>query len=293
MRPLLHELQIFGMLCFFLGMMACSLFEESIAEPWNESILSETHSNSEAEDVISHSKWNDVLSIIVTEQGRVEYPLLFKPKIKENFISYLKLLEAPIPKKLSRRAALSYWINAYNALTVRHVLRYPKLKSVATAVAGAERYHFFKQAVHLVAGKLRSLDEIEHRIIRPTFRDARVHVALNCASVSCPKLPVRAFTAQTVDLMLDQLSIDFVNDPSRNVVNKTHLELSNIFNWYREDFRVASGHHSSNLSSDLTGVREFIRRYSTLEQSPSAAMSFKPYDWSLNGPPPQSEWDEQ
>ena len=247
-------------------------------------------SSSTKDDIIPHHEWAFVLSQIVSPSGEVNYPALQKPSLKRVFVSYLKRLETSLPKHSEHYAALSYWLNAYNALTVRHVLRYPGLKSVATAVEGADRYAFFKERIHLVAGRLRSLDEIEHQIIRQLFKDPRVHVALNCASSSCPKLPQFAFHAKTVDKQLDDLARDFVNDSSRNEISNGKLHLSKIFKWYSEDFESSSLVPNQELALNHRGVRGFIKRYARFHISSSASISFKVYDWSLNGPAPTHIW---
>ena len=134
------------------------------------------------------------------KQDKVDYDQLKKSK---HFSTFIESLQNPLPPMISAHAELAYWINAYNALTIFHVLNYwPHISSVKTVVKGSEPYLFFKARVHKVAGRYRSLDDIEHSILRVKFADPRIHAALNCASISCPPLrikPVREGSTEPIE----------------------------------------------------------------------------------------------
>jgi hypothetical protein len=166
-------------------------------------------------------------------------------------------------------APLHAWLNAYNALVVRSVVaRYP-IRSVRD-VPG-----FFDRVRHRVAGRARTLDEIEHRVVRPRFRDARVHAALNCGARGCPALASRAFTASNLEASLDRLARAMVANDLHVRVRDGRIEHSEIFEWFRSDFERDAG-----------SVRAWMERYDArgkLANVPAdAPMTTRPYDWRLN-----------
>ena len=250
-------------------------------------------------DLISYEEWALLLSKLILPNGEINYLLLEQKKWQSTFNSFLEKIAHPLSQNPhtpppSKEALLAYWINAYNALTIRHVLRFPRLESVASAVHGKPRYTFFKQRVHRVNGKLYSLDDIEHEIIRKTFKDPRIHMALNCASTSCPPLPKKPFYARNLMATLDDLAVQFVNDPSRQHLTESRLNISKIFYWYHEDFATS---HDRQRKDQFAGVRDFITKYwrgslSVRQVINSKEIYFKPYDWSLSGPAPQVGWLE-
>ena len=165
---------------------------------------------------------------------------------------------------------LASWLNAYNAVVVKSVVdRYP-LASVRD-VPG-----FFDRARHRVGGRMRTLDDVEHRVIRARFPDARVHVALNCAARSCPPLHGRAFRQASLDATLDRLARGMVGSERHVRVRDGALEVSQLFEWFGDDFRRDGG----------GSVLGWIRRYaapgalSGLREEPT--VRFIPYDWRLN-----------
>lgn len=161
------------------------------------------------------------------------------------------------------------WLNAYNATVAKSVIaRYP-LRTVRD-VPG-----FFDRAQHRVAGRMRTLDQIENQIVRPRFRDARVHAALNCAARSCPALASRAFTAGNVEASLTRLARALVANEQHVRVRSGTLELSSIFTWFSADF-----------IRDAGSVRAWIARYDAtgkfVSVPTSAPTRERTYDWRLN-----------
>lgn len=161
------------------------------------------------------------------------------------------------------------WLDAYNAIVVKSIVaRYP-LRSVRD-VPG-----FFDRARHRVAGRERTLDEIENQIVRPRFRDARVHAALNCGARGCPALASRAFTAANVDAALDRLARAMVANDAHVRVREGRVEHSEIFEWFKADFERDAG-----------SVRAWLARYDARGKlanlPPDARLATRPYDWRLN-----------
>ena len=122
-----------------------------------------------------------------------------------------------------------------------------------------------------VGGKTYTLDHVEHEILRKKFKDPRIHVGVNCASGSCPKLGNLAFTEDNVDSELERLMKDFINDPTRNKLSTKKVEISEIFNWFKGDF-TADG-----------SVIDYINKYANKPVNKKAKIKYLTYDWSLNG----------
>jgi hypothetical protein len=182
---------------------------------------------------------------------------------------------------------MAFLINAYNAYTVELILtRYPKLESIKDL--GSLLQSPWKKEFVPLLGKTMSLDGIEHGVLRARGRydDPRIHFAVNCASVGCPALREEAFVAERLDAQLEEQTRRFMIDRSRNRWNtdKQRLEISKIFDWYGEDFRL--GHKGIN------SLAAFCARYADgLADAPAereriramaAKIDFLDYDWKLN-----------
>ncbi len=201
--------------------------------------------------------------------------------------AYLETLAA-VPRDVYARWSWpqqqAFLLNAYNAATVQLVLtEYPQLESIKEI--GGLFSSPWKQAFVPLLGEVRSLDDIEHNLLRGAveYRDPRIHFAVNCASTGCPALRPEAFTATTLDAQLHGQTRRFLRDRSRNRLHAgspPRLELSSIFDWYEDDFAPAGG------------VVAFVAGYAdALGASPAQVaglrageveLDFLPYDWSLN-----------
>lgn len=191
----------------------------------------------------------------------------------KTFTAYVTAIGAQDPEKLgTKEEKLAFWINAYNAHTIASVLaHWPKIKSVQDPYPD---FGFFKQKDKLVGGKKVGLNEIENDIVRPTFKDPRIHAALNCASVSCPPLLNEAFVAKTLDAQLDRVMTAFIRDDARNTITADGVKLSQIFNWYKDDFTAAGGvkaYLAKHLEGDKKAAIEKAEKFDFIE-----------YNWSLN-----------
>ena len=221
----------------------------------------------------SHQLWNELLKANVKLDGQVDYKgfIREKPKLE----SYLKLLSenAPDRSKWSKNEQLAYWINVYNAYTVKLIVDFYPTKSIRDLgprikiplIKDVWHYKFFK-----IAGVDMSLDEVEHSILRKEFEEPRIHFAINCASVSCPPLLNEAFVASNLENQLMRVTTTFVNDPSRNKISSQSAQLSSIFSWFKGDFTKKGT------------LIEFLNRYSKVKISPNARISFLDYNWNLN-----------
>lgn len=192
---------------------------------------------------------------------------------------YVQGLEAlPIgavdPAGPGRHVALAFWINLYNAATLDLVLDAFPVKSIRD-LADANGSPWQQQVV-TVEGRSLSLDAIENDVVRPTFRDPRVHFALNCAARSCPPLRAGAYFADSLDAQLDEQVQSFLHDGGAVLDGDGQaLRLSKIFDWYGKDFEAASG-------SVIAWLRLFVPALAALPETSHVALQFRNYDWFLN-----------
>ncbi len=202
----------------------------------------------------SHEAWQAVLLEFVDPAGLVDYATLAKDR--EDLDRYLGRIAKISPESHphlfpSRNQQLAYYLNAYNALVFEGVL---SLGPDADTVWGwsGTGYGFFVKRDVVVGGRRTNLRALENKDVRERFADPRIHAALNCASLGCPRLPREAFDAETLDRQLDAAATELVSDPRhcRPDPAKGIVTLSKIFDWFRSDFE-----------SDGGGLIDWINRY--------------------------------
>lgn len=212
---------------------------------------------------LDHGPWNSLLKSNVSSSGVVDYAA-FKRK-KSELEAYLKHLEAFSPQSgWSNDKKLAYWINLYNAWTVKTIIDNYPVASI-TDIDGGKTWNVKRVKS---GGKTYSLDEVENKIIRPRFNDARIHFAVNCAAKSCPPLMNKAWTASSLNRDLDKMTKSFINDSKHNTIAKDKVVLSKIFEWYAVDF------------GDLI---PYLNKYSNVQINKNAKIEYHEYDWKLNG----------
>ena len=223
--------------------------------------------------VFSHDLYDQVLQEHVDENGRVNYTKL--KANPEKFEAYLDLLAVANPTEWSYNEQLTFWINAYNALVIKGVVdHYP-----ITSVRKVKLFNgFFSRLKFQAAGKMYTLDQIEHGIIREEFVDPRAHFALVCASSSCPPLGNRAFSAETLEEDLETVTFNFIRNPEQVRIDRSKrtVHVSKIFKWYKDDFK-----------SGYDGVTDFLADYLPSEDaeyllSTDVKVHHLDYDWTLN-----------
>lgn len=195
---------------------------------------------------------------------------------------YVSGMQALTPSRLPRAEAFAYWANLYNAVTLHVVLaRYPvrSIRDIRSKGAGLDPLALlgpWRTKRVTVEGRRLSLDDIEHGIMRPAFRDPRVHYAVNCASIGCPDLRAQPWRAETLDADLDAAARAYVNHPrGAALLPDGRIRLSSLYDWYRRDF-----------GDDERGLRAHIAQYADppLRQALLAGARFGPhrYEWALN-----------
>lgn len=221
-----------------------------------------------------HTIWSELLGKHVIA-GVVDYKAL---KSKENRLDeYLQILDATDPQLLPEAEKLAFYINAYNAYTVKLILNnfidgrpVDSIKDLGGFFSGPWKIEFCR-----IAGKIYTLDNIEHDIIRPNFKEPRIHFAVNCASQSCPPLISEAYAGTTIDEQLQENTLKFINNNEFNRLNGNTLYVSKIFKWFPEDF-----------DNDIAG---FFRQYAQgslksrlMKLGDEVTIKYLEYDWSLN-----------
>lgn len=150
---------------------------------------------------------------------------------------YIDSLSGVTVTGLNRTEQKVYWINLYNALTVKIILDYYPVNSIRDIkLSGFFIPGPWKKKLITIEGNKVSLDDIEHRILRPVWKDRRIHYAVNCASMGCPPLQSRAYSSESINEMLIKLERDFINSKYGVAFKKDKLILSSIFKWFSEDF---------------------------------------------------------
>jgi len=212
---------------------------------------------------VSYAVWDGLLRKHVTSSGKVNYKGFKQDRAKlEGFLN--EISSNPPQNAWSRNDKMVYWINAYNAYTVKLIIDNYPLKSITNL------NNPWKTAFIKIGGKSYTLDQIENSILRPQFQDARIHFAVNCASKSCPKLLNEAFSASKVGSQMDKLARAYVNDPMHNAISAGKVEISKIFEWYKEDF-LKDG-----------SIIDYLNKYSKVKIKSNAKVSYKEYNWNLN-----------
>ena len=216
------------------------------------------------EPKFDHSSWDKLLQKNVSNQGNVDYEGFKEDQVE--FDTYLASLATTKPDaNWSRNATMAYWVNAYNAFTIKLMLNNYPLQSIMDVNGGKAWDLKFID----IKGEKYSLNNIEHDILRKKYADPRIHFAVNCASMSCPKLSNTAFFADGLEEKLEKAAKDFINNSSKNEITATKAEVSKLFDWYKEDF-------TKNGT-----VADYLNKYSTTKLT-TTKISFKEYNWNIN-----------
>ena len=229
---------------------------------------------------VDHQPWTDWLNaqIQVGEDGihRIAYGRV-SAGARKQLQDYLAALQAEPVSKLNRREQWAYWINLYNAATVEVVLAHYPVDSIRDIdiSPGFFANGPWGKALLEVEGVALSLNDVEHRILRPIWQDPRIHYAVNCASLGCPNLAREAYTAERLDSQLNAAARAFVNHPRGARVENGELTVSSIYAWFEEDFG----------DSEAAVVRH-LQRYADPDLKrllgARTGIDDDDYDWRLN-----------
>lgn len=234
---------------------------------------------------IDHSVWQGFLEKYVAAHPSGVNRFRYGDVAKEDrsaLDGYIARLEKLPISGYGRDAQRAYWINLYNALTVKVVLEHFPVKSIKDINLSSGLFGGlfgggpWKAKLATVEGEKVSLDDIEHRILRPIWQDNRIHYAVNCASIGCPNLQPEAFTAQNAEQLLDRGATEYVNHPRGVAFADGRLRVSSIYDWFQADFGGSSQTVVRHLQKYAKpALRKQLESY-------SGSLDYH-YDWSLNG----------
>ncbi len=233
----------------------------------------------EAPTTFDHGALTEILERVVSERGLVDYPALVADP--EPLDAYLRRLAATDPRNLPEADRLAFWLNVYNAYTLKLAAdNYPigSLRDVVDGVAIPLVNSPFKVPFVRVGGGTMTLDAVEHGTIREEFDEPRIHFALVCAALSCPPLRAEAYVGERLEEQLDEQARAFLHDPSKNLIpaGEEAIRLSKIFDWFGGDFGGSGAAIQAYLAPYFEGeVQEGLERG-------AYAVRHLPYDWSLN-----------
>ncbi|HXV80012.1 MAG TPA: DUF547 domain-containing protein [Candidatus Binatia bacterium] len=237
---------------------------------------------------IDHQAWDAFLKKYLVAPhpsgiNRVRYASV-APEDRKALTDYLKTLQSLPISNYNRAEQRAYWINLYNALTVDLVLsRFPveSIRDINISPGLFTRGPWGAKLLTIEGEKL-SLDDIEHRILRPIWKDNRVHYAVNCASLGCPDLQPTAYTSENTDALLDKGAREYINHPRGVVIKNDKLHVSSIYIWFQEDF----GGSAEGLMEHWTKYAD--KPLSRALQNYAGGLEHD-YDWRLNGAEPKPQ----
>ena len=239
---------------------------------WNSSVESNTQN-------IDHSAWQEVLENYVETDHSSGVYLFDYGNLDEDDIAlldgYIQQLSMLDPRQYSRLEQKAYWINLYNALTVKLITQNYPVESITKLGTTLAAFGPWDDSAITIVDQSLSLNDIEHGILRPLWQDPRIHFAVNCASIGCPNLQVEAFTANNMESLLDAAAKQYIAHPRGVRFVEGKLVLSSIFDWYGQDFGVDTPtilQALSKYASDKTAQQ--LKNY----QGP---IDYE-YDWRLN-----------
>jgi hypothetical protein len=231
---------------------------------------------------IDHSRWASFLDeYLVTGHpsgvSRVRYDKVSSTDA-DSLDAYVERLQRVSVSRLNRDEQFAFWVNLYNAYTVKLILDYYPVDSIRDIdLSGLFTRGPWDKELMEVEGEELSLNDIEHRILRPIWQDPRIHYVVNCASIGCPNLPPEPLTASNLEDVLESAADEYINHPRGASVDGGVLYLSSIYDWYEEDFE-----------GSLKGVKDHLLVYA----DPALARGIRNhdgrvryrYDWALNEP---------
>ncbi|GBE44349.1 hypothetical protein BMS3Bbin10_02440 [bacterium BMS3Bbin10] len=234
-----------------------------------------------SQERVDHSAWNRLLKTYLRESrgkdglNRVNYAAL-KAGGMEELKEYLSYLQSVDVARLSRPEQFAFWTNLYNAKTMEIVAgNYPVRSIRDIRLSSMFIPGPWKAKVVQVAGVKLSLDDIEHDIMRPIWRDPRIHYAVNCAAYGCPNLLTRAYTGEALEEMLEEAARAYINSPRGIDFKGSGVVVSSLYDWYAEDF-----------GGSLESIRAHLGKYAepALAEKIAGVTSFDQYryNWVLN-----------
>ena len=266
------------MLRLLVGSVAI-LFLTGVVCAGNEVFVGRRVAATTALDRIDHSAWNALLNKYVDADGMVNYRAWHSSAADIRALDqYLSTLSTGRANQATTNGQLAFWINAYNAATIRGILREYPTTSIRNHTARLFGYNIWKQLQLYVGGKPHSLEGIEHEILRK-MNEPRIHFAIVCASIGCPRLLNEAYTPERVQQQLESNAKDFFRRRQNfrhDAVGK-RFYLSKVLSWFATDFGAGQAAQLKRIARWLpTAAAQQAARHN------SVRVSYLDYDWNLN-----------
>ena len=228
---------------------------------------------------VDHEPWSIFLAKYVSTDSngvnRVAYSRINSAD-RAALKSYLETLQSTDVTRLNRNEQYAFWINLYNASTVNVGIDNYPVKSILNVKSNIlDLKGPFNDPITTVNGKTLTLDNIESGIVRPIWKDPRLHYAFNCAAVSCPNLGSRAYLGKTIGAQLDAAAVSYVNDPRGVRIENGRITASKIYFWYDVDF-------GGNEKGILNHIRKYARPELKSALQGKTDIAKYEYDWALN-----------
>jgi hypothetical protein len=244
------------------------------SELWDKWVTHDADSNL----IIDHGEWDDLTARFVKPAkdgfNRFAYSK-FQIADKGQLRAYISDLSKTPISQYDRGQQMAFWINLYNAVTIKVMLDNYPVDSIRDIKSGFFNPGPWDKKLVKVEGEEITLNDIEHRILRPIWPDPRIHYAVNCASIGCPNLQSRAFTAENTEVMLEASAVEFINHPRAAQVKNGKLLVSSIYKWYKVDFGGTDA-----------GVIDHLRQYAkprlTDQLGDIESIDDDHYNWSVN-----------
>lgn len=227
-------------------------------------------------DIISSPPSNEVFSSLlkkyVTDMGFVDYKgFISERNIFEEYLNSLS--STPPDRSWNKNEQIAYWINAYNAFTIKLIIDHYPLKSIKDIGPYIQIPRVntpWQKKFIQIGNKTYNLDKIEHSILRSKFNDPRIHFALVCASISCPKLRREAYEASKLDDQLNEQGKHFLANQNKNIIEADKLKLSKYFTWYKGDFTQDGS------------LIDYLNIFAPVKINSQAEIDYLEYNWGLN-----------
>lgn len=254
---------LFPLLLLLVSASGCAAPKAELWPYWQQS-------NEVNTAAIDHTLWQRTLDNYLVQQPQ---QTLFRYRAvssndKYDLDRYIRKLTATDPRRYRQDEQFAYWVNLYNALTIQLILNNYPIKSI-TKLGGFFSFGPWDEKLITINGNSLSLNDIEHRILRPIWKDPRIHYVVNCASLGCPDLQPQAFTASNSEKLLEQSASRFINSAKGVKMTGGKVRLSSIYDWYSVDF----GSKSS--------LQRHLNQYRTGKPVQLNSISYD-YNWALN-----------
>ena len=265
---------------YLLALLALSAFTGAAksapsAELWERWI----DHNPAATQTIDHSDWDGLLGRYLSSKNNDVNRFAYKTVSKADHGKLKGYIDSLANTKIgsyNRDEQRAFWINLYNALTIEVILQHYPIQSIRDISSGFFTSGPWSKELVTVEGETLTLDDIEHRILRPIWKDPRLHYAVNCASIGCPNLQPQAFTASNTEAMLKNAASEFINHPrAARVTSSGKLQVSSIYEWFGDDFGGEKG--------VLAHLRQYAKPGLSSELKDITEIDGDHYDWTLNG----------